>query len=948
MHHFAVLHITKYKGKLAAIGAHIDRLHRAHNVNNNKIGFNQELAPDSKMNLLHILGSHIDNSKSALTENYPAKSSLSLAQAVQMRIRQGHNSKETIRKDAVLAIGVILTGSHERMMQIQADPKLFNDWKKANFYFACHNFGRDNIVRFTLHLDEKTPHFHCVFVPINKQSRLSARSFINGAERLRQYQDHYASAMNTFGLGRGIPKILSHRVHIPTKDYYQTVQQLTRQAQELTSTIKKTNLLKLEHVRDMMTQNITRLKVALLEQTTKSQHALTTSSNLIHRRQKIAYQKRLEEDSHRAYEWIKRKIPLLPFLTTQLGWTVDKTKSTRRDIVLTHPKHSKILVPTRPVPTTGHWVYASVNSGGGTLIDLLLQENWSWKQIKALADDNMIENVPVTPIEEFSKKDQPIKLDPALQTQKAQSRLEQIVSTQKSSYLTHRGINKTTYQGLKGLKVSYQAAVFPLYKDFDRTGKPHLCSTISYYKDRLGHCHKYFQKGLPRGLTMLHEKNFEDITKIVVTESPIDALSYRQMQLEKSSNCRLEKEDTSAQEQTQETNTLFLSTCGNLTNQIKKDLEQLFYIAHQNEQIVVLALDNDLAGRNMTETLSHVLEEAHCTYYIEVPTKGKDWNETLTWQHNQEQQAAIESNKAIAQRQWQVFEASNYEASVLQQLGIKRHTFEAFQDSVQVNEQAMLVALQECKAAGKLVGTWTVSWDKDKGVQEHIAYDGATTAATLTVIKGSLEEAQQIVITTSPLEALVHYQEQVQAIEMLQTDAVKLNQQHYQTKEEQQQEDKPYQTLLDHKPSRQIAYQQRLAEHKTQLNNTCYVYADIRSTQGLETAINEFLQVVKGKEQGLILACSQSGDRLAKELGLLLEKQSRQYTKEFITLPQNNHKIATSLAHSISLVSALANTNVNMDGEVYDEEPNRRKIITRRTERIHQRAQFCQQIGSGR
>ncbi|WP_083758855.1 toprim domain-containing protein [Candidatus Amoebophilus asiaticus] len=55
-----------------------------------------------------------------------------------------------------------------------------------------------------------------------------------------------------------------------------------------------------------------------------------------------------------------------------------------------------------------------------------------------------------------------------------------------------------------------------------------------------------------------------------------------------------------------------MSTCGNLTDGIKRDLGQIFELASKSNQRVVVALDNDKAGINMGEVLSHMLEQAQC------------------------------------------------------------------------------------------------------------------------------------------------------------------------------------------------------------------------------------------------------------------------------------------------------------------------------------------------
>ena len=38
---------------------------------------------------------------------------------------------------------------------------------------------KENIVRFTLHMDERTPHIHWVFVPITEDGRLSAKEILS-------------------------------------------------------------------------------------------------------------------------------------------------------------------------------------------------------------------------------------------------------------------------------------------------------------------------------------------------------------------------------------------------------------------------------------------------------------------------------------------------------------------------------------------------------------------------------------------------------------------------------------------------------------------------------------------------------------------------------------------------------------------------------------------------
>lgn len=169
---YAILHIAKYK-EIRGIGTHIDRKNLPENTTRFKSGIDPAIS--------ELLGPHIDPKRTHLNEELSPLKKASLIQDINDRIQSGYQGHKAIRKDAVKALGIILTGGHERMKAIEQDEKLFNEWKKANYEFACREFGSENVVRFTLHRDEKTPHIHCVVVPICKDGRLSAKSFMGSS-----------------------------------------------------------------------------------------------------------------------------------------------------------------------------------------------------------------------------------------------------------------------------------------------------------------------------------------------------------------------------------------------------------------------------------------------------------------------------------------------------------------------------------------------------------------------------------------------------------------------------------------------------------------------------------------------------------------------------------------------------------------------------------------------
>ena len=97
----------------------------------------------------------------------------------------------------------VLTGSHEKMVEIFKDKEKANQWIQANYSFVSEEFGKENIVRFNLHLDERTPHIHVVTVPLTEDGRLSARDMFGNKSDMQKRQDRYAEKMKPFELQRG-------------------------------------------------------------------------------------------------------------------------------------------------------------------------------------------------------------------------------------------------------------------------------------------------------------------------------------------------------------------------------------------------------------------------------------------------------------------------------------------------------------------------------------------------------------------------------------------------------------------------------------------------------------------------------------------------------------------------------------------------------------------------
>jgi len=199
---YAVYHLEKGSVSSGGIGNHIDR----------KIGAEHTYR-------------HADPNLKDLNKSFDLNSycSMPLHQAIEERIKEGYKSPKSIRKDAVKYTTHILTGSHEKMKEIEKNPKQFESWVIENKKFLEQEFGKDNIVRFVLHRDEKTPHLHAVTVNLTSDGRLSAKEIIGNRKEMQNRQDRYAQAMQSFGLERGIKN--TGIKHEDAKTYYSRIKQ---------------------------------------------------------------------------------------------------------------------------------------------------------------------------------------------------------------------------------------------------------------------------------------------------------------------------------------------------------------------------------------------------------------------------------------------------------------------------------------------------------------------------------------------------------------------------------------------------------------------------------------------------------------------------------------------------------------------------------------------------
>ena len=123
------------------------------------------------------------------------------AAEVDEKIAANRTSGRKVRKDAVKLVEGIITASPE-FFEGKSEEECRRFFEDA-YEFVCAEMGAENMIHFTVHMDETTPHAHWGAVPI-KDGRLSWKAFFDGRGGLSAFQDRcFEKVGEPWGLDRG-------------------------------------------------------------------------------------------------------------------------------------------------------------------------------------------------------------------------------------------------------------------------------------------------------------------------------------------------------------------------------------------------------------------------------------------------------------------------------------------------------------------------------------------------------------------------------------------------------------------------------------------------------------------------------------------------------------------------------------------------------------------------
>ena len=179
MSNYAVFRIQKIKSRLELIGR----------SKHNRRDLSEETIPD-----------HID--RNLICE------SQTMGNAVKEFDRITAGMK--MRRNGVIAVEAVMSFSPEMKGKID-----LSQWVVDSLKWLEREFGKENLIEVSLHLDETTPHLHVIFLPRDKRGKWNWRGICPGRQGMRDLQSRYAEAVAHFGLARGEPKVGKVADYIP-------------------------------------------------------------------------------------------------------------------------------------------------------------------------------------------------------------------------------------------------------------------------------------------------------------------------------------------------------------------------------------------------------------------------------------------------------------------------------------------------------------------------------------------------------------------------------------------------------------------------------------------------------------------------------------------------------------------------------------------------------------
>lgn len=173
---------------------------------------------------------NIDKTKSHL--NYHIKSTQSPNYLKEFkRLKEENNLKGQLHKNSIYACEMIITSDttfFDNLRQNSTNTDRIKQFFQDSFDFVStyNNLGVENIISAVVHLDEKTPHMHLVFIPVvdckdkngNNIRKIGGYDFWKEKNSYNKLQDRFYKYITEKGYNLERGNVQSDRTHLETED----------------------------------------------------------------------------------------------------------------------------------------------------------------------------------------------------------------------------------------------------------------------------------------------------------------------------------------------------------------------------------------------------------------------------------------------------------------------------------------------------------------------------------------------------------------------------------------------------------------------------------------------------------------------------------------------------------------------------------------------------------
>ena len=257
----------------------------------------------------------IDHSKTYLNYDLVNANKQNFNNLIDEKIEQNYTGKRKIRTDAIKHIDGLITSDNDFFdNQTPEDTKQFFEYAKE---FLEQEYGKDNLLYATVHMDEKTPHMHYGVVPITDDGRLSAKEVVGNKKALTAFQDRFNEHVKQRGydLERGQSRQVTNAKHEQISQYKQKTeyhkQEYERESQKTDHIKQKNDKLMQEYQKSLNTLKKP-INVPYEQETEKvgglfSKEIQETGNVVISQKDFNEFQKQIKaaQDISEDYEYIK-------------------------------------------------------------------------------------------------------------------------------------------------------------------------------------------------------------------------------------------------------------------------------------------------------------------------------------------------------------------------------------------------------------------------------------------------------------------------------------------------------------------------------------------------------------------------------------------------------------------------------------------------------------------